>query len=113
MPKPRVECEGLQGGKFTIFMHVGDQEIPHSGEYLVVDEPHKIVFTWVSPFSTDGSTVTLNFTAVDADSTQIELTHLKFKDEQARDNHEGGWTTILQILAEVCEDATKGQRASA
>ena len=102
MPKPRVECEGQQGGRFTVYMMINGQEVPHSGEYLEVERPHKLVFTWESPCSTDGSTVTLNLKSIDENSTDVELIHVKFTDEETRSNHEGGWSTILAVLNETC-----------
>jgi len=101
MPEPRTEVDARVDGRFAIYMVVGDQEIPHSGKFLEIDSPNKLVFTWESPFSTQGSTVTISFTATDDHRTQIDLTHVKFKDEEARANHEGGWNRILEILDEV------------
>ena len=101
MLHPQVENEARQGGSFTIVMHVGEDKIPHTGEYLEVDRPNKLVFSWVSPFSTDGSEVTINFNKVDSSTTDVELTHVRFIDEEARANHEGGWANILQMLDET------------
>lgn len=101
MAPPEVETDPREGGRFTIVMRVGDDKIPHSGRYLVVDRPGQLKFTWESPFSTDDSTVTLNFSAVDTATTRVELIHEKFFDEEARGNHEGGWRNILDLLAEV------------
>lgn len=112
MPQPRVEADGREGGSFTIYMMVGDNEIPHRGEYLEVNEPNKLVFTWESPFSTDDSTVTILFNAIDKTTTEINFTHIKFKDEQTRSNHEGGWGTILEYLSTISSPSTEQQKAS-
>lgn len=101
MPQPEVENDPREGGRFTIIMHVGDDKIPHTGSYLTVDRPRRLVFSWESPYSTDDSSVTLNFTAVDEGTTNVELTHVKFLNEEARSNHEGGWGNILDKLDEV------------
>ena len=101
MPKPQVGNEARQGGSFTIVMHVGDDKIPHTGEYLEINRPNRLVFSWRSPFSTDGSKVTINFNEVDSSTTDVELTHVRFIDEEARANHEGGWTNIFEMLDEV------------
>lgn len=101
MPQPEVENDPREGGRFTIVMHVGEEKIPHSGSYLTIDRPNKLVFSWESPYSTDDSQVSLIFTQVDADTTKIELTHVRFINEEARSNHEGGWTNILDKLTEV------------
>jgi uncharacterized protein YndB with AHSA1/START domain len=104
MPEPRTEVDARQGGGFTIYMLVGDREIPHKGQYLEIVRPKKLVFTWETPFSVPESTVTVRFTAVDSNTTHINLIHLKFRDEEARGNHQGGWTAILDKLTQVSEN---------
>lgn len=104
MPQPDVENEPKEGGRFTIIMHVGDDKIPHSGSYLTIDRPRRLVFTWESPYSTDDSQVSLDFTSLDENTTSIEFTHVKFISEEARSDHEGGWTAILDALAECLEN---------
>ncbi len=107
MPHPQVENEPRQGGSFTIIMHVGENEIPHTGEYLEINRPNKLVFSWVSPFSTDGSKVTIDFNEVDSSTTNVELTHVRFVDEETRADHEGGWSNILEMLNEtLCASVT-------
>jgi len=101
MPKPVVENDAREGGSFSIIMDVGDNKIPHTGFYITINRPHKLAFTWQSPFSIDGSQVALEFSAIDDSTTQIELTHTKFIDEESRSNHEGGWGNILERLDEV------------
>ncbi len=101
MPQPETKVDAKEGGEFSIIMQVGDEKIPHTGTYLDISRPNKLSFTWESPFSVDGSTVTLKFTEMDDDQTQVELSHVKFVDEEARGNHEGGWMNILQLLDEI------------
>ncbi len=101
MPNPKTEIDPQVGGKFTIYMQVGEDEIPHTGTYLEIESPTKLVFTWISPFSTDGSTVTLNFKQLSDSTTNVELTHVKFADEESRSNHEGGWGNILETLNSI------------
>lgn len=101
MPQPVVENEPQQGGSFTIIMQVGEDKIPHTGQYLEVSRPDKLVFSWLSPHSTDGSTVTIDFSERADGSTNVQLRHVKFIDEEARSDHEGGWTNILQALNNI------------
>lgn len=96
---PKAETDAREGGRFSILMLAGDKEIPHAGTYLEVTPHSRIVFTWESPYSTDDSTVTLDFTAAGDDATDVALTHVKFPSEESRDNHKGGWTAILDTLA--------------
>lgn len=101
MPQPEVENDPREGGQFSIIMHVGEDKIPHTGEYLRIKRPRELVFSWQSPFSVDGSQVSLKFEALEAEKTKIELVHTKFADEEARSNHEGGWSNILDTLGEI------------
>lgn len=101
MSVSKAEADGRQGGRFTIVMAAGEQEIPHGGTYLEVVPHSRLVFTWESPFSVEGSTVTLNLSTVENGATRLQLIHEKFTDQQSRDNHDGGWQAILDKLAEV------------
>lgn len=106
LPMPGMACPSVvndprEGGAFTIVMQVGDNKIPHTGNYIQIDRPNKLVFTWVSPESVDDSTVTLTLTELESGKTNLELTHVKFIDEQRRSNHEGGWGNIVAALADA------------
>lgn len=99
MTVPKAKSDGRVGGKFLVVMKAGDQEMPHSGEYRVVDRPAKLQFTWESPFTTTPHVVTLTFTELGANETELTLHHVGFDTQESRDNHEGGWTLILEALA--------------
>jgi len=101
MPESDVTNDAREGGSFSIIMHVGDKELPHTGKYLEISRPDKLVFTWLSHRSVDNSTVTLDFTKIEDKKTTISLTHVKFIDEKARSDHEGGWSCILDKLNNV------------
>jgi len=102
MPQSDVENDPREGGSFTIIMHYRGEKLPHTGKYLEISRPDKLVFTWASHHSVvDNSTVTLNFTKIDDHRTNIALTHVRFIDEEARSAHEGGWGCILDKLNEI------------
>ena len=97
-----VEIDAREGGHFTFVMHVGDDKISHTGKYLEISPPDKLVFTWASRYSVvDNSTVTLHFTRIEANKTNISLTHVKFIDEESRSGHEDGWKNILNNIYEI------------
>lgn len=98
MSVPVASNDPKVGGRFDLVMQAGDDQIPHAGTYKEIDPHDRIVFTWESPFSVDDSTVTLTFAPKDG-GTHVTLTHVRFADEQARDNHQGGWTGILEALS--------------
>lgn len=104
MPAPVVKNDPQVGGEFSIVMMAGEDEIPHHGVYKEIDRHKRLVFTWLSPFSVDDSTVTLRFMPVSDGQTEVELHHIRFPSEESRDNHTNGWT---QILAELEALATR------
>ena len=102
MSESEVEIDPREGGHFTFIMSLGERKIPHTGTYLEISRPNKLVFTWVSEYSVvDNSTVTLNFTKIDENKTKLSLSHVRFIDEETRAGHEGGWKCVLDNLHEV------------
>lgn len=101
-----VENDAQEGGSFSIIMHAGSDELPHTGKYLEIKRPDKLVFTWVSHCSVDNSIVTLNFKKIDHKKTNISLSHVKFIDEKTRSDHEGGWGNILGKLNEIMNSSS-------
>ncbi|MEJ2155750.1 MAG: SRPBCC family protein [Desulfobacteraceae bacterium] len=102
MPDSDVENDPREGGGFTITMHYRGEELPHTGKYLEISRPDKMVFTWISHHSrADNSIVTLKFAKVDENTTNVSLVHVRFIDEEARSAHEGGWGCILDKLDEI------------
>ncbi len=92
-----AKADPVVGGVFSLNMIAGKNKLPHGGEYKVIKPHSTIVFSWDSPVSVDGTLVTLNFTPKDG-GTFVALNHVKFVDEETRDNHKGGWTKILDSL---------------
>jgi uncharacterized protein YndB with AHSA1/START domain len=94
-----ARADARVGGRFFVLM-VGDKPYPHEGSYRELVPFSRIVFTWEAPWSAPDTEVTLRFTPVDG-GTEVELTHVRFTSEEARDNHAQGWTGILGKLAAV------------
>jgi len=102
MAETDVEIDAREGGHFTFMMNLGDERILHTGRYLEIIRPDKLVFTWESQYSVvDNSTVTLIFTKIDDNKTNVWLSHIRFIDEEARSGHEEGWGNVLDKLDEV------------
>lgn len=97
MSVPEASNDPKEGGQFEIVMQAGENQIPHSGTYREISPHDRIVFTWVSPYSVEDSTVTLIFTPAET-GTHVTLTHIRFSDAESRDNHQGGWAGILDAL---------------
>ena len=98
MTTPKADTDPKVGGRFALVMNDGKTEIPHAGTYLELTPHSRIAFTWESPHSAEGSTVTLDF-APDGDATMVTLTQLRFANENSREGHRSGWASILDALA--------------
>jgi len=93
-----VEVDVRVGGRFRIVMHRGADAIAHTGEYRVVDPPHRLVFTWLSPATgPEGSLVTLVFEP-HGQGTRLVLTHEQLPSEDVAGRHRRGWTDIVEKL---------------
>ncbi len=99
MPNPVVTMDPRIGGAFEIIMQVGEEKIAHHGTYQKIDRPHAISFTWNSPFTAEGSVVNLSFAEKGKKRTHVILHHQHFLNEMMRDNHNQGWSRILDQLA--------------
>ena len=100
MTTPKASATPEVGGRFDLIMKNGEDEMPHGGVYRQIDRPNRLVFSWESPFNAEGSTVTLDFRKTGG-GTHVTLTHIRFVNQESRDNHERGWTAILAKLEEV------------
>ena len=96
-----AEIDARVGGKFQIIMKTPDNELVHEGEYLELDRPSRLVFTWISP-GTQGevSKVTVNLTKI-SNGTRLDLTHEGLPTAESIENHTNGWGQILGKLADA------------
>jgi uncharacterized protein YndB with AHSA1/START domain len=103
MGRAEVDADLTIGGRFRVTMIDGDVRLEHTGEYLVIDPPHRLSFTWLSPYTGGrASQVDVALTARGSE-TLLVLSHQQLPDD-TRSSHEGGWTRILDHLAAVLVD---------
>jgi uncharacterized protein YndB with AHSA1/START domain len=67
------------------------------GEYVEIDPPHSLTFTWQWDGEDEVTTVRIVLSAVDG-ATRLTLRHEGFLDLAARDNHHIGWSDCLDRL---------------
>ena len=96
------------GGAFRIDMHGEDADYVHTGKYLEVDRPHRLVFTWISAGTEDKETRVTVDLAADGDGTLLTLTQERFPCEESRDSHQQGWGAILEKFTGVCAGSGSG-----
>jgi uncharacterized protein YndB with AHSA1/START domain len=94
-----VEADVRVGGRFRVVMIGDGMSIEHTGEYLTVEPPRELSFTWQSAYTgREPSIVTVTLTR-DGDSTRLLLLHERLP-EDAAESHRGGWGAILRRLVE-------------
>lgn len=98
----RVEIDARVGGRFNFTDRRDGQDIEHVGEYLEIDRPRKLVFTFMVPkFSQLSTRVTIEITPVDS-GCELTLTHEGVLPEYET-RSVAGWTMILTKLAKSVE----------
>jgi uncharacterized protein YndB with AHSA1/START domain len=93
-----AEVDLRVGGSFRVVMV--EARIEHTGEYLEIDPPRRLVFTWVSPFpGGESSVVTVELHPLE-DGTRVVLTHERLP-ENVVGGHRDGWGTMIERLAGI------------
>lgn len=95
-----IEANARVDGRFRIDMQTRDGAvIVHTGEYLTIQRPHLLVFTWTSS-ATGGkpSQVTVQLFSHD-EGCRLELAQERLPDATAIEKHRAGWGDILDHLA--------------
>ena len=94
----RVEIDARAGGKFRITDRRDGEDVDHVGEYLEIDRPRRLVFTFTVPkYSTASTMVTIEIVPKGSGCV-LTLTHEGVLPEWA-DATKGGWAGILAALA--------------
>lgn len=100
VPAPQIDAK--VGGEFKFNMEVGENIMPHFGEYKVLERPSKIQFTWNSAnTNNENSLVTISIKASGDKACELTLVHELLPSEESIKNHTTGWTNILGCLEEV------------
>lgn len=94
----RVEIDARVGGQFIFTDRRDGEDIDHVGEYLEIDRPRRLVFTFAVPkFSSQYSQVSIEITPL-KDGCELTLTHEEVLPDYA-DRTASGWNTLLGSLA--------------
>jgi len=94
------------GGKYEITIQSPDNNtIKHFGEYVEINEPNSLIFTWELKDQTCAGSegqhvttlVTLLFEQI-SKGTLLTLTHERLPDQAAFAGHQFGWQSSLEAL---------------
>lgn len=95
-----AEVDLREGGVFRVVMVGSDFHIEHTGTYLELDPPRRLVFTWVSPYTgPEPSLVTVELHP-HPEGTRLVLTHERLPHDVVG-SHRNGWGTMLERLTGV------------
>lgn len=95
-----VEADLRVGGRFHLTMAGDGVQIDHEGEYVTIEPPRFLAFTWRSPYTKGiNSMVRVTLEAHDG-ATRLLLVHEGLPDEAA-ESHRGGWASIFDRLVET------------
>ncbi|HLN76347.1 MAG TPA: SRPBCC domain-containing protein [Nocardioidaceae bacterium] len=101
---PEIELDLSVGGGYRFTMQPPEGEVFHlSGEFLEVDHPSRLVYTfrWDEPHPDDRETVVrLALNAV-GDTTELSLSQGDFATEERLALHRNGWTDSFEKLRDL------------
>ncbi len=96
-----LEADVRPGGAYRLEMHNEDGSFyALAGQYLEVDPPSRLVMTWVwenGEYAGQETLVSIVLRPAPG-GTQLELTHENLAGIEARDKHEGGWSSTFDSL---------------
>lgn len=93
-----ASCDPRVGGGFRLVMRGSENTYVQTGEYLEVDPPRRLVFTWTTDRLPDATTrVSVTLRAV-PEGTQLELRHERIPDAPVYEGYPNGWQSILDKL---------------
>nr|AYM52871.1 hypothetical protein [Myxococcaceae bacterium MCy9487] len=95
-PLVRSEIDARVGGIFRFVDLRDGEEVEHTGEYLELDRPRRLVFTLTVPrYSQDRDRLTVDIVPLDS-GCEVTLTHEMSPDsEKYREGATRGWTELL------------------
>jgi uncharacterized protein YndB with AHSA1/START domain len=101
----RCDIDARVGGAFTIVDRRNGEDVVHTGKYLTLERPRRIVFTLsVEKYSSGTDTVTIDIAPL-RKGCELTLTHeMSAQDPSVRGRAEAGWAEILDVAGELLVD---------
>jgi uncharacterized protein YndB with AHSA1/START domain len=98
---PDAEVDLRAGGRYRIANQLPDGRVVWiSGEFEVVEPPHKLVYTWrMGSDAQEAERVTVRFEPREG-ATEVIVVHERIPNRKTRDAHEKGWYGCLDGLVE-------------
>lgn len=106
----RAEVDPRVGGRYVFTDRRDGEDVEHTGEYLEIDRPRRLVFSFsVDAFATDGDRVSIDIVPLER-GCELTLTH-EMKPEWAdfASRTTEGWAGILEGLAATLGEPVEGE----
>lgn len=96
----RLTLDARVGGQFSFVVNRQGTEVEHVGEYLEIDRPRLLVFTWATRENPlDRSRVVIEITPRETDGCEVKLTHMMGAQWSAFvDKAAAAWSEMLDAL---------------
>ncbi|MGJ5813277.1 SRPBCC family protein [Paludibaculum fermentans] len=93
-----VELDPRVGGRFQIVMIAAQARFVNTGEFLVLDRPSRLQFTWISSRWDQQETLVTIELRPRGGQCELILTHERFPETHSSAQLTAGWTSILENL---------------
>ena len=95
----RAEIDARVGGKFVMVDRRDGEDVEHTGEYLEIDRPRRLVFKFAVPkYSPNVVRVTIEIVQLEAGCELTLTQEMKPEFAEYKSRTEKGWNTILEAL---------------
>ena len=88
------------GGALNVVMVDAGVRIEHTGEFVELDPPRRLRFTWSSPYTGSDPTIVTVALAPEGNGTRLVLTHERLPADVVA-SHAGGWGVMVDRMAGV------------
>jgi uncharacterized protein YndB with AHSA1/START domain len=100
-PLVRSEVDPIVGGKYTFVDRRDGEDVAHTGEFLDITRPERLIFTLSVPkYSQDKDEVRIVIEPEDH-GCSLTLTHETHGDDDVKRQVEQGWNGVLDRLEET------------
>jgi uncharacterized protein YndB with AHSA1/START domain len=100
----RAVVDPRVGGKFSFVDRRDGEEIDHTGEYLEIDPPRRLAFTWSIPsYSSDQDRITIDVVPTDEGSELFLVCEMDPAWADYAERTRRAWSLMLDAIARTLE----------
>jgi uncharacterized protein YndB with AHSA1/START domain len=94
-------CDPVVGGTYRLVMVFDHGAYEVTGEYLEIDPPHRLVFTWLTDRTAGQHTQVTVTIRPDGDLTTMTITHDRLPSDTYRASASSAWTNVIERLDRI------------